>query len=192
MSGIRTLIIDNYDSFTFNLYQLIGLVNGEEPVVVVNNQYEWREIAGLAFDNIVISPGPGTPGRKEDFGMCGEALLKSEVPVLGVCLGHQGLGLCFGGEVRHAPEPVHGRLSRIRHDGSGLFAGVPQDFQVVRYHSLMVASGLPDCLRKTAWTADGILMGLAHRDLPRFGIQFHPESILSEHGHALLKNFLQG
>jgi len=189
LSGIRTLIIDNYDSFTFNLYQLIGLVNGEEPVVVVNNQYEWREIAGLAFDNIVISPGPGTPGRKEDFGMCGEALLKSEVPVLGVCLGHQGLGLCFGGEVRHAPEPVHGRLSRIRHDGSGLFAGVPQDFQVVRYHSLMVASGLPDCLRKTAWTADGILMGLAHRDLPRFGIQFHPESICSEYGDLILKNF---
>jgi para-aminobenzoate synthetase len=189
VSGIRTLIIDNYDSFTFNLYQLIGQVNGEEPVVVRNNQFEWSEIVGLAFDNIVISPGPGTPERPEDFGICKDAILKAETPVLGVCLGHQGLGFCFGGEVRHAPQPMHGRMSGIRHDGSRLFAGVPQDFQVVRYHSLMVAGKLPECLRHTAWTSDNILMGLAHHELPRFGIQFHPESICSEYGDLILKNF---
>jgi para-aminobenzoate synthetase len=189
LSGIRTLIIDNYDSFTFNLYQLIGQVNGEEPVVVRNNQFEWAEIAGLAFDNIVISPGPGTPERPEDFGICKDAILKAETPVLGVCLGHQGLGFCFGGDVRHAPQPMHGRMSGIRHDGSRLFAGVPQDFQVVRYHSLMVAGNLPECLRRTAWTSDGILMGLAHHALSRFGIQFHPESICSEYGDLILKNF---
>jgi para-aminobenzoate synthetase len=189
LSGIRTLIVDNYDSFTFNLYQLIGQVNGEEPVVVRNDQCAWADIAAMAFDNVVISPGPGTPEREEDFGICRDAILKAEVPVLGVCLGHQGLGLCFGGEICHAPEPVHGRTSVIRHDGSRLFAGVPQDFQVVRYHSLMVGPNLPDCLRRTAWTADGIVMGLAHRELPRFGIQFHPESICSEYGDLILKNF---
>lgn len=195
MSGIRTLIIDNYDSFTFNLYQLIGQVNGEEPVVVRNNQCPWDEIAAMAFDNIVVSPGPGAPDRAEDFGVCRDAILRAAVPVLGVCLGHQGIGLCYGGLIRHAPEPVHGRTSAVHHDGSRLFAGVPQDFQVVRYHSLIVDPDLPDCLQRTAWTAGGtdsdqaIVMALAHRHLPRFGIQFHPESICSEYGDLILRNF---
>ncbi|HXJ42608.1 MAG TPA: aminodeoxychorismate synthase component I [Bryobacteraceae bacterium] len=188
-SGVRTLIIDNYDSFTFNLFQLIGQVNGEEPVVVRNDQCSWAELAGLGFDNVVISPGPGNPGNARDFGICKEAILRAKVPVLGVCLGHQGLGLAYGGEVRRAPEPMHGRISRVRHDGSRLFTGIPQDFQVVRYHSLIVSSDLTEYLRGTAWTADGILMAMVHRDLPRFGIQFHPESICTEYGDLLLKNF---
>ncbi|HVW85103.1 MAG TPA: gamma-glutamyl-gamma-aminobutyrate hydrolase family protein, partial [Bryobacteraceae bacterium] len=188
-SGIRTLIIDNYDSFTFNLYQLIGRVNGEEPVVVRNDQFTWAELARLAFDNIVISPGPGTPARREDFGICAEAILHAQTPLLGVCLGHQGLGLAYGARLQHASEPVHGRLSAITHDRSRLFAGIPQGFHVVRYHSLTLSPDLPSCLRPTAWTADGILMALAHRELPRFGIQFHPESICSEYGDLLLKNF---
>jgi para-aminobenzoate synthetase len=189
LSGIRTLIIDNYDSFTFNLYQLIGQVNGEEPVVVRNDQLTWEEISRLSFDNVVISPGPGTPEREADFGVCRRAIRESEAPVLGVCLGHQGLAVCFGGRVRHAPEAVHGRIGRVRHDGSRLFAGVPQDFEAVRYHSLMVDPDLPDCLLRTAWLGDGIVMGIAHRELPKFGIQFHPESIGSEYGDLILKNF---
>lgn len=160
--------------------------------MVKNDQFSWAEIAGCAFDNIVISPGPGQPGRRRDFGICREAILQAAVPVLGVCLGHQGLALAYGGEIGYAPEPMHGRVSRIRHDGSGLFAGVPQDFRAVRYHSLMVMPAIPECLQRTAWTADGTVMGLSHRTLPRYGIQFHPESICSEYGELLLKNFRDG
>ena len=187
--GLRTLIVDNYDSFTFNLYQLVGQVNGEAPVVVRNNQFSWEELAALDFDNVVISPGPGTAARARDFGVCGEVIRRARVPVLGVCLGYQGIGLAYGGEVRRAAEPMHGRSSRVRHDGAGLFAGVPQDFAAVRYHSLVLAPELPDCLRATAWADDGVLMALQHRELPRFGVQFHPESICTEYGDALLRNF---
>jgi para-aminobenzoate synthetase len=187
--GIRTLIIDNYDSFTFNLYQLIGQVNGEEPVVVRNDQFDWPELSALPFDNIVISPGPGAPDKDKDFGICLQVILHAKVPVLGVCLGHQGIGLAYGAALRYAPEPMHGRTSAVRHDGSLLYAGIPQGFQVVRYHSLMLAPSLPACLRAAAWTPDGILMGLTHKDLPRFGIQFHPESICTEYGDLLLRNF---
>jgi para-aminobenzoate synthetase len=187
--SIRTLIIDNYDSFTFNLYQLIATVNGEEPLVVRNDQLTWAELEKLSFDNIVISPGPGTPEREADFGVCRQAILYAQVPVLGVCLGHQGLGLFYEGDIQHAPQPMHGRISAVYHDNSPLFAKIPQGFQVVRYHSLIVANSLPDCLQRSAWTEDQLIMGLSHRSLPRWGVQFHPESICTEYGEQLLQNF---
>ncbi|MCA9540062.1 MAG: aminodeoxychorismate synthase component I [Myxococcales bacterium] len=185
----RTLLIDNYDSFTMNLYHLIAAVNGEPPTVVRNDELAWATLADAGFDNIVISPGPGRPDRATDFGVCHDAIRHATVPVLGVCLGHQGIATVYGGAVTHAPMPMHGRRSVVFHDDSPLFAGIPQGFSVVRYHSLTVDPDLPDCLRATAWTPDGVLMGLAHKTLPRFGVQFHPESILTEHGARLLANF---
>lgn len=185
---MKTLIIDNYDSFTFNLYQMIAEVNGEEPYVFTNGA-SWEQLGRLEVDNIVISPGPGRPENERDFGVCRSALANARVPVLGVCLGHEGIGHVFGGAVDHAPEVMHGRLSPVRHDNSPLFEGIPQDFQVVRYHSLMVAGALPDCLERIAWTDDGILMGLRHRSRPVWGVQFHPESICTEYGRRLLENF---
>jgi para-aminobenzoate synthetase len=186
---VQTLIIDNYDSYTFNLYQLIAEVNGSLPLVIYNNQMDWESVKQLAFDNIVISPGPGRPENATDFGICGLALKNSPVPVLGVCLGHQGLGHVYGGKIIHAPEVRHGRLSWIYHDRQGLFKGIPNPFSVVRYHSLLVADDLPDCLQKTAWTEDGLIMGLRHRQLPLWGVQFHPESISTEYGRVILENF---
>ncbi len=186
---MKTLIVDNYDSFTFNLYQLIAAVNGEEPVVVPNDQYDWETLKGLGFDNAVISPGPGRPDNERDFGVCRSALREAETPILGVCLGHQGLGTAYGARVVHAPEVMHGRLSPIYHDGSQLFAGIPQGFRAVRYHSLIVEDDLPPHLEKIAWTEDGIIMGLRHRERPIWGVQFHPESICTEYGRQLLENF---
>jgi len=186
---VRTLLIDNYDSFTFNLFQLLAAVNREEPIVVRNDEATWPELETLGFDNIVVSPGPGRPARRADFGVCGEAIEAAGVPVLGVCLGHQGLAHFSGGAVVHAPEVMHGRLSAVFHDESPLFAGIPQGFQAVRYHSLCVAQPLPACLQATAWTADGVVMGLAHRDRPLWGVQFHPESICTNDGRQLIQNF---
>jgi para-aminobenzoate synthetase len=186
---VRTLLLDNYDSFTFNLFQLLAETNGEDPVVVRNDGATWQELAGQRFDNVVISPGPGRPDRPTDFGICREALAAADVPVLGVCLGHQGLACFAGGSVVHAPEVMHGRLSAVHHDGSPLFAGIPQGFQAVRYHSLCVARPLPDRLMPIAWTEDGVLMGVAHRRRPQWGVQFHPESICTEHGRRLMENF---
>ncbi|HEX6289405.1 MAG TPA: aminodeoxychorismate synthase component I [Herpetosiphonaceae bacterium] len=186
---MKTLIIDNYDSFTFNLYQLIANVNGDEPLVVRNDQLGWSQLQDLEFDNIVISPGPGRPEHEHDFGICRDALLTARVPTLGVCLGHQGLAHLYGGTVTHAPEVMHGRLSEVYHNGAPIFKGIPQPFTVVRYHSLIVADDLPTSLEKTAWTADGIVMGIQHRALPLWGVQFHPESICSEYGYQLLQNF---
>jgi para-aminobenzoate synthetase len=185
---VRTLLIDNYDSFTFNLFHLLGEVNGDEPVVVRNDELSWEELAALAVDNIVISPGPGRPEHQRDVGVSLDALQRAEVPVLGVCLGHQALAHVTGGAIEHAPEVMHGRLSEIRHDGRGLFAGIPQDFAAVRYHSLAVGA-LPAALRVTAWTPDDVVMGLEHESRPLWGVQFHPESISTEHGRTLLQNF---
>jgi len=186
---VKTLLIDNYDSFTFNLFQLLAEVNGEEPLVVRNDDLSWPELSRLPFDNVVVSPGPGRPERDEDFGVCAEAIRDAEAPLLGVCLGHQGLGTAFGALVVPASEPVHGRLSAILHDDSPLFAGIPREFQAVRYHSLSVELPLPAQLRGTAWTSDGVLMAVEHRDRPLWGVQFHPESICTEHGRRLLANF---
>jgi para-aminobenzoate synthetase len=185
---VRTLLIDNYDSFTFNLFHLLGEVNGEEPVVVRNDEASWEELAALAVDNIVISPGPGRPEHERDVGVSLDALQRATVPVLGVCLGHQALAHVTGGAIAHAPEVMHGRASEIHHDGRGVFAGIPQGFNAVRYHSLAVGA-VPDALRVTAWTADEVVMGLEHRERPLWGVQFHPESISTEHGATLLRNF---
>ncbi|MFF4061605.1 aminodeoxychorismate synthase component I [Streptomyces sp. NPDC001668] len=189
---MKTLLIDNYDSYTYNLFQLVAEVNGEEPVVVLND-----EVGGLSelgeylgrFDNVVISPGPGHPAASRDFGLSGAVLAESSIPVLGVCLGHQGIALGEGGRVEPAPEPRHGHLSVVRHDGRDLFRGLPQDFTAVRYHSLAVPEPLPPTLEPTAWAEDGVLMGLRHRSRPVWGVQFHPESVLTEYGHRMLVNF---
>ncbi|MEA2246572.1 MAG: para-aminobenzoate synthetase, partial [Solirubrobacteraceae bacterium] len=185
---MRSLLIDNYDSYTFNLFQLLGEVNGEEPIVVHNDAVPWAELDRWDVDNVVISPGPGRPEHPRDVGVSLDALRGARVPVLGVCLGHQALAFVAGGLIEHAPEVMHGRLSAIDHDARGLFAGVPQGFQAVRYHSLVVEA-LPPELRVTAWTRDGVVMGLEHRDRPLFGVQFHPESVCTEHGARLLANF---
>jgi para-aminobenzoate synthetase len=185
---MRTLLIDNYDSFTFNLFHLLGEVNGDEPIVVRNDELSWDEVVALDVDNIVISPGPGRPEHQRDVGVSLDVLERAALPVLGVCLGHQALAHVTGGAIDHAPTVMHGRLSEILHDGYGLFAGIPQRFAAVRYHSLAVGA-VPESLRVTAWTPDQVVMGLAHRSRPLWGVQFHPESISTAHGGALLRNF---
>ncbi|MGW7236853.1 aminodeoxychorismate synthase component I [Streptomyces sp. NPDC054804] len=184
---VRTLLIDNYDSFTYNLYQLLGEVNGQPPTVV-RNDVDWSALHLGDYDNIVVSPGPGRPGRERDFGVSARAIREAGLPVLGVCLGHQGIAELFGGTVEHAPEPMHGRVSPVRHEGADIFAGLPSPFSVVRYHSLAVTA-LSDELEGLAWTEDGVLMGLRHRTEPVWGVQFHPESISTEYGRELLGNF---
>jgi len=186
---LKTLLIDNYDSFTYNLFQLLAEANGEEPIVVRNDEASWEELVRLGFDNVVISPGPGRPDRAEDFGVCAEVIRRSAAPLLGVCIGHQGVGALHGAAVVPAPEPMHGRLSAVLHDDSPIFAGIPREFQAVRYHSLCVEQPLPDDLRGIAWTSDGVLMAVEHRHRPLWGVQFHPESICTEHGRLLLENF---
>ena len=189
------LMIDNYDSFTFNLVQYLQTL-GAEVRVVRNDAMTVEEIAALAPERIMISPGPGTPS---DAGVSLDVIreLGQRIPVFGVCLGHQSLGQAYGGDVVRAKTIMHGKTSRIRHEGRGVFAGLPDGYEATRYHSLVVAQDtLPDCLEVTAWTenADGSfdeIMGLRHREHPVEGVQFHPESILTEHGHALLKNFLE-
>ncbi len=186
---MRTLLIDNYDSFTYNLFQLLAEENGEEPIVVRNDEASWDELDRLGFDNVVLSPGPGRPERERDFGVCAEAIRRCERPLLGVCLGHQGLGWVHGGRVVAAPEPLHGRVRAVAHDGSPLFAGIPSPFRATRYHSLCLASPLPAALEEIARGEEGMVMAVAHRERPQWGVQFHPESIASEHGRRLLANF---
>lgn len=186
---MKTLLIDNYDSYTYNLYQLIAEVNGEEPTVVLNDT-PVDEIPDLrGFDNVVISPGPGHPADARDFGIAARIIADAEVPVLGVCLGHQGIAVGERGRVGPAPRPRHGHLSTVRHDGQDLFQGLPQNFAVVRYHSLSVAEPLPETLQATAWAEDGVVMGLRHLTRPLWGVQFHPESVLTDYGHRMLVNF---
>ena len=187
---MRCLLIDNYDSFTWNLADQIGRAFGDAPRVVHNDDYDWDELqADRRYDCIVISPGPGSVTREADFHVSRQAIERSALPLLGVCLGFQGIAHAYGGVIAHAPEPVHGRTARVTHDGSDLFAGLPSPLQVVRYHSLIAASPLPPELIATAHSQDGLIMALRHRQRPQWGLQFHPESILSEHGLDLIANF---
>uniref|UniRef100_A0A8J4HAR2 Aminodeoxychorismate/anthranilate synthase component II n=1 Tax=Acidicaldus sp. TaxID=1872105 RepID=A0A8J4HAR2_9PROT len=183
------LLIDNYDSFTFNLVHFLGDL-GATCVVHRNDAITVAEALALAPAAIVLSPGPCTPS---EAGICLDLIIAaaSSIPILGVCLGHQAIGQAFGGEVVRAPAPVHGKTSRINHQGDDIFAGLANPFLATRYHSLIVArETLPACLLATAFTEDGLIMGLRHRTLPVFGVQFHPESIASEGGHQILGNFL--
>jgi para-aminobenzoate synthetase len=184
-----TLLIDNYDSFTYNLFQLLAEENGREPIVVRNDEASWEELRELGFDNVVLSPGAGRPENRRDFGVCAEAIRHCEAPLLGVCLGHQGLGWVHGGRVEPAPEPMHGRVRAVEHAGSPLFAGIPARFEASRYHSLCLERPLPADLEEIAWADDGVPMAVAHRSRPQWGVQFHPESIATEHGRRLLANF---
>ena len=183
------LLIDNYDSFTFNLAQYLGEL-GAPPIVRRNDEVSIEEIERMQPQRIVISPGPGRP---EDAGVTVETIRKlgPRIPLLGVCLGHQGIGLAFGGNVVRAGELMHGKVSAVHHDGRGVFKGVSQPFTAGRYHSLVVAEPVPDQLEITARTEDGTIMGLRHRTAPIHGVQFHPESVLTPEGRKLLRNFLE-
>lgn len=183
------LVIDNYDSFTYNLVQYLGEL-GEEVVVKRNDEVDIAEIEALQPDHILISPGPCTPN---EAGISMEVIdyFKGRIPILGVCLGHQSIGQVFGGNVIRAEKLMHGKTSQILHDGKGLFAGLPSPFQATRYHSLIVErETLPDCLEITAETEEGEIMGLRHKAYTIEGLQFHPESIITDHGHQMLRNFL--
>lgn len=187
---MKTLLIDNYDSYTYNLFQLLARINGLNPTVVKNNAPDWDISELKQYDNVVISPGPGHPGNAADFGICKQVLEEAECPILGVCLGHQGMATVFGGDVIHADEAIHGRRSAITHEDCDVFSDIPQQFNVVRYHSLVVdPNTLPDELKPTAWTTEGHIMGLRHIEKPIYGVQFHPESISTEYGEEILANF---
>ena len=185
------LLIDNYDSFTYNLAQYLGEL-GAQVRVFRNDQIAVDEVAALGPSHVVLSPGPGTP---DDAGITLAliARLAGSVPLLGVCLGHQAIGQAFGGKVVRAGRVMHGKVSHIRHDGGGVFTGVPDEFVATRYHSLVVErESLPACLAVTAQSEDGEIMGLRHRGLAVEGVQFHPEALLTEHGHKMLENFIKG
>jgi anthranilate synthase component 2 len=185
------LVLDNYDSFTYNLVQYLGEL-GAEVKVLRNDEATVDEVAALRPERIVISPGPCTP-NEAGISLALIARLAGKVPILGVCLGHQAIGQAFGGKVVRAKQVMHGKVSRIRHDGLGAFHGVPQDFVATRYHSLSVErAGLPETLVASAQSEDGEIMGLRHRTLAVEGVQFHPEALLTEHGHKMLENFLKG
>jgi para-aminobenzoate synthetase len=186
---MRTLLVDNHDSYTYNVFHLLAAASGEEPVVVNNDAVSWRVLSRSDFDAIVLSPGPGRPERWHDFGVCRDILRYSEIPVLGICLGHQGIGNLLEGDVSTAPIAMHGRLSHVRHSDSGVFAGIPQEFAVVRYHSLAITGPVGPEGHETAWADDGVVMGVEHDTRPIWGVQFHPESIATEHGRAIAENF---
>jgi anthranilate synthase component 2 len=182
------VLIDNYDSFTYNLWHYLGEL-GAEVAVYRNDAISVAAVLALAPEGIILSPGPSIP---ENAGICVDLVREAgRIPVLGVCLGHQAIGVAFGGRVIRAPEPMHGKTARMLHDRSGVFAGLPSPFIATRYHSLIVErDSLPPSLHVTATSDDGLIMGLAHRERPVHGVQFHPESIASHHGHDLLRNFL--
>jgi anthranilate synthase component II len=183
------LLLDNYDSFTFNLAQYLGEL-GAPPLVRRNDEISLDEVRALRPERIVISPGPGRP---EDAGITVSLIreLGPTVPVLGVCLGHQGIGLAFGGSIVRAPTPMHGKVSSIQHDGKGVFQGLTTPFVAGRYHSLVIADPVPSELETCARTEDGTIMAVRHRSMPVHGVQFHPESVLTGEGHQLLRNFLE-
>jgi len=182
------LVIDNYDSFTYNLVQYLGEL-GATVKVVRNDQITLDEIRDLDPKHIVVSPGPGEP---EDGGISNDVIraFGSEIPILGVCLGHQCIGYVYGGNITRAPRLMHGKTSPVYHGNDGLFNGVPSPFQATRYHSLIVEEPLPECLQIIAFTSEGEVMGVRHKEHPVVGVQFHPESILTEHGKKILRNFL--
>ena len=185
------LMIDNYDSFTYNLVQYLGEL-GEDVRVFRNDEISVAEVAGMKPERIVLSPGPGTP-NEAGITLSLIAELAGKVPMLGVCLGHQAIGQAYGGQVVRARQVMHGKTSQIEHRGQGVFRDLPAGFVATRYHSLVIANeSVPDCLEVTARSEDGEIMGVRHRQLAVEGVQFHPEAILTEHGHQLLKNFLQG
>jgi anthranilate synthase component II len=184
------ILIDNYDSFTYNLVHYLGEL-GTESIVIRNDKVSADEVLAKKPKAIVLSPGPCTPN---EAGICLDLIKKAgpTIPILGVCLGHQAIGQAYGGNVVRAPSPMHGKLSTITNNGKGIFKGLPKRFEITRYHSLIVdRATLPDCLEITAETDDGLIMGLQHKSHPVYGVQFHPESIASEQGHALLANFLE-
>ncbi|CAM5782548.1 aminodeoxychorismate/anthranilate synthase component II [Castellaniella caeni] len=186
---MRLLMLDNYDSFTYNLVQYFGELDVTVQVIR-NDQIDLAGVEALAPDRICVSPGPCTPA---EAGISIDLIrhFAGRIPILGVCLGHQAIGAAFGGRIVRAQTLMHGKVSAITHTGTDVFAGLPSPFDVTRYHSLAIERAtLPDCLSITAQTADGEIMGVAHKTLPVYGVQFHPESVLSEHGHALLRNFL--
>ncbi|HVL86608.1 MAG TPA: aminodeoxychorismate/anthranilate synthase component II [Candidatus Thermoplasmatota archaeon] len=190
---MKVLVLDNYDSFTFNLVQYLGEL-GVEPVVRRNDAITLDEARRLAPRGVVISPGPGDPANPRDFGVCADVLTKlsPEVPTLGVCLGLQGFAHVYGGKVVRAPRLMHGKASLVHHDGKGVFRGVPSPFKAARYHSLVVdEQSLPSEIEVTARTPEGELMGARHRRFPIEGVQFHPESVLTEHGKRMIGNFLE-
>ena len=190
---MKVLIVDNKDSFTFNLSQLVAKVAACEPLVIENTEARWRDLLAMhGIGAIIISPGPGTPERLADFGICRDVILGTSLPLLGVCLGHQGLGYAYGAQVVRAPLPMHGRISRITHDGSAMFEGIPRSFDAVRYHSLCLQEeSIPSCLKLAASSSDGVPMAVRHSQRPQFGVQFHPESVSAEHGERLVRNFLR-
>ena len=184
------IMIDNYDSFTYNLVQYLGEL-GEEVRTFRNDEITLQDIEAMRPDRIMLSPGPCTPNQA-GISLSVIDHFKGQIPLMGVCLGHQSIGQAFGGHVVHAKSIMHGKTSPIRHINEGVFNNIPNPFTVTRYHSLVLEkSSLPPCLEVTAWTDDGEIMGVRHRELAIEGVQFHPESILTEHGHALLKNFLE-
>jgi anthranilate synthase component II len=191
---MKTIILDNYDSFTFNLFQYVGELD-ERPIVFRNDKVSLAELARLGPDRIIISPGPGRPDDARYFGICREAILNlgRTIPVLGVCLGHQGIIHAFGGQVTRAGQVMHGKTSEVFHNGDPLFAGIPRSFQAMRYHSLVGdPATMPDCLEVTATTEAQVIMAVRHREFPIHGIQFHPESIGTPVGKQILRNFLDG
>jgi anthranilate synthase component II len=190
-TGPRVVVVDHHDSYTWNLVHLVAAVTGTLPEVVEHDEVTATALLGKGFSHIVLSPGPGSPDDAGDFSVGRELLLRAKVPVLGVCLGMQGLVSVYGGHVGQV-EPAHGEVALVEHDGTGVLDGLPSPFKAVRYHSL-AALALSDVLRETAWCdgPDGrVVMGVAHREKPLWGVQFHPESILTEHGEQLVRNFL--
>ncbi|MCG8557156.1 MAG: aminodeoxychorismate/anthranilate synthase component II [Proteobacteria bacterium] len=215
-SSMRIVIIDNYDSFAYNLYQQVGEILSVEATVFRNDRITVAQIAELAPTHLILSPGPGNPEQPPALGVCRHLIaelariaqrsqaprpiepeardrcgLTPRLPVLGVCLGHQGIGHVFGARIVRAPAPTHGKAGWIRHDGCGVFRGLPNPVRAMRYHSLTLdPESIPETLRVTAWSEDGLVMGVSHRELPLWGVQFHPESIGTPQGNAMLRNFL--